>query len=229
MVGPVSQLMAEDLLLLLLDDESGRMTRAMFLEAGLGGALLVELALGGFIEVRARDRWWAKAVVRRAGHGEPEDPALGDALSRVEERERRAQDLVPWLGKGLREPLLERLASSGVLRRQDDKVLGLFPRPCWFVVDSARERELRRALGDVLLRGAEADPRTAGLVAVLSALDLAHGIVDREGASSREVRARAKQVAEGAWATQGVKDAVVAAQGAMVAMMAATAVATSLS
>ena len=42
----MATLIAEDLLLLLLDDESGKLTNATFLDAGLGGALLVELALG---------------------------------------------------------------------------------------------------------------------------------------------------------------------------------------
>lgn len=220
-------LIAEDLLLLLLDDESGRLTHASYLDAGLGGALLVELALAEHVAVRPRKSRWSRPKVVRAGHGEPEDPALGDALSLVEEKPRTAKDLVPRLGKALREPLLEQLAADGVVDRQDEKVLGLFLRSRWPSADSAREEAVRHVLGDVLLRGAEPDPRTAGLVAVLSAMGVAHRVLDREGTSAREVRARAKEVGEGAWAAQAVKDAIAAAQAAMAAVIAGSAIASS--
>ena len=48
----MTTLIAEDLVLLLLDDESGKLTNASYLDTGIGGALLVELALG-----RDTSRW----------------------------------------------------------------------------------------------------------------------------------------------------------------------------
>ena len=85
---------------------------------------------------------------------------------------------------------------------------------------------MRRALTATLVQGVEPEPRTAALVALLSAIDRAHKVVDHEGLPAREVRKRAKAVAEGAWAAQAVRDAV-AASTAAVAAVVATAAATS--
>ena len=78
-----------------------------------------------------------------------------------------------------------------------------------------------------LLRGVTPTERTAALVAVLSALDLAHKVVDREGAPAREVKKRAKEIAEGDWAAKAVRDSIAAAQAAVTAAMVATTAATS--
>ena len=106
-------------------------------------------------------------------------------------------------------------------------MLGLIPRTRWPAVDSTHEAGVRRELGDVLLRGVTARPSaTAALVAVLSALDLAHKVVDREGAPARDVKKRAKEIAEGDWAAKAVRDAVAAAQAAVAAALVATSAAT---
>ena len=64
--------------------------------------------------------------------------------------------------------------------------------------------------------------RTAALIAVLSALDLAHKVIDREGLPARELKKRAKEVAEGDWAAKAVRDSIAAAQAAMTAAVVAT-------
>jgi len=219
-------LIAEDLLLLLLDDESGRTTNATYLDPGLGGALLVELALDGHVEVVKGDRRWARAKVHPTDGPAPTDPVLVDALALVAGKERTAQDLVGRLGKRRREPLLERLASAGVLRKEDTRVLGLLPRRRWPVSDGSHEAEVRRQLGDALVRGATPSARTAALVAVLSAMDLAHKVVDREGLPGRMVKARAKEIADGDWAAKAVKDAITAAQAAVTAAVVGAAAST---
>ena len=216
-------LIAEDLLLLLLEDESGKLRHTTYLDAGIGGALLVELAMGGQVDVRKGSGFWSRAtVVPVPGAGPVTDPVLADALAVVAEKPRSAQDLVARLGRHRREPLLERLAERGVLRREDDTVLGLFPRTRWPMVDRQHEDGVRRALGDALVRGVDPAPRTAALVSLLSALDLAAKVVEHDGMSSGEVRRRAKAVGEGDWAVKGVKDAVAAAQAAVVAAVMVT-------
>ena len=47
----MTTLIAEDLVLLLLDDESGKLTNTSHLDTGIGGALLVELALAETVTV----------------------------------------------------------------------------------------------------------------------------------------------------------------------------------
>jgi hypothetical protein len=223
-------LLPEDLLLLLLDDTTGRLTHTGYLDTGIGGGLLVELALAGHVEVTKGSGLWASAKVRPVGGARPRDPLLGEALELVAAKERTATDLVGRLGRHRREQLLERLASRGVLRREQDRVLGLFPRDRWPAADIGHETDVRRRLADVLLRGVTPDERTAALVALLSAMDLAHRVLDREGLSSREVKRRAREVAEGDWAAKAVKDAIAAAQAAVAAAtLAATTAATTSS
>jgi hypothetical protein len=217
----MATLIAEDLLLLLLDDASGKLTNTTFLDAGLGGALLVELALGGQVEVVKGSGLWARAKVRPTAAPAPTHPVLADALALVAERERTAQDLVGRLGRRRREPLLEGLEAAGILARQDDRVMGLFPRRRWPTREGAHEADLRRRLGDALVRGAAPDPRTAALIAVLSAMELAHKVVDPDGLPRRQLKARAKEISDGDWAAKAVKDAITATQAAMTAAVAA--------
>ena len=215
-------LIAEDLLLLLLDDESGKL-ETTYVEPVLGGAVLIELAMSGLLEVRKSDGMWARSKVHVvSGSPRPQDPVLEDALQRIGEKERTAQDLVGRLGKGLRDTLLDRLKGRGIVRLQEDRVLGLFPRKRWPAVDSSHEDAVRRDLTAALVQGVEPDQRTAALISLLSAIDRAHKSVDLAGLSKREVRKRAKAIAEGAWAAKAVRDAVAAAQAAMMAVMVAT-------
>lgn len=217
----MTTLIAEDLLLLLLDDVKGTATSS-YLDVALGGALLVELALADAVHVRERTSVWSGAKVGVTPGAAVADPVLAEALRRVAERERAASDLVTRLGKGARSALTARLAERGILRREDDKVLGLFPRTRWPEADGRHEDEVRARLTAVLVQGLEPDPRTGALVALLHAVGAAPSAVDRGGVPAREVRRRAKEVAEGAWAAKAVQDAIMASTAAMTATMAAT-------
>lgn len=215
-------LIAEDLLLLLLDDEKGTIAASTYLDTALGGALLVELALGGAVEVEEKRGFWHAARVRAtADPAVVREPVLRNALATVAEKERTAQDLVRRLGKGVKDTLLESLAERGMVERRQDKVLGLFPRTTWPAVDSTHEDAVRRALTAALVSGGEPDERTRGLVALLHALGRAHRTVEHQGMSGGEVRRRAKALADGDWAAKAVKDAIAASTAAMTAAVAA--------
>jgi Golgi phosphoprotein 3 (GPP34) len=215
-------LIAEDLLLLLLDDDSGKLNHSTYLDTGIGGALLVELALGEHVEVVKGTGMWARAKVHPTSSAQPQDPVLVEALALVAERERGAQDLVGRLGKKRREPLLARLEADGILRREEGKVLGLFPSTRWPAVDRSHEADVRRKLGDALVHGVQPHQRTAALVALLSSLDLAQKVVDAGGLPGREVRKRAKEIADGDWAAKAVRDSIAAAQAAVTAAVIAS-------
>ena len=90
------------------------------------------------------------------------------------------------------------------------------------MVDSAHEEGVRRRLSDALVRGLTPDQRTAALVALLHAVGRAHKVVPLEGLPARTVKARAKEIAEGAWAAKAVKDAIAAATAAITAAVVAT-------
>jgi len=217
-------LIAEDLLLLLLDDESGRLPlgASVNASAALGGAVLAELALLGAVTVDERTSRFRSPKVRVTGPP-PEDRVLADALEVVGEKDRTAQDLVTRLGKHLVATLGDRLADRGVLERRESRLLGMLPRTRWPAADSTHEAEVRRLLTSVLVQGTTPDGRTGTLVAVLAAVDQVHKVVDHDGMSRREVKRRAAEVAEGAWASTSVRAAITAAHAAVTAAVAAAA------
>lgn len=209
-------LIAEDLLLLLLDDTKGTLAASDKVQPLLGGALLLELALAGRVEVTEGTSRWASAKVAVTGPPLGE-PLLDEAMARVAEKPRSAQDLVGRLGKGTRERLLDRLVARGLVERRDGKVLGLFPHTTWPARDARHEESVRALLQGALVHGLTPDARTSALIALLAAIDHAHKVVDRGDLPARTVKARAREVADGAWAAQAVKDAVMAAQAAVAA------------
>jgi hypothetical protein len=219
-------LIAEDLLLLLLDDEKGTMPSTQH-QPLLGGALLIELALAGLVEVGEKHKLWRTTPVHAAAGADPADPELRAAVAVVAAKQRSAQDLVNRIGKGARERLLARLVERGILERREGRFLGLFPRTTWPAADVAHERQVRQRLHDVLVTGLDPDPRTAALIALLHAVGQAHKQVAAPGVPAGDVRRRAKAVSQGAWAADAVRDAVQASQAAMTAaVVAATSAAT---
>lgn len=224
----MTTLIAEDLLLLLLDDEKGTVPAGLDLRPVLGGAVLVELAMTGAVQLGEKARFWTSPKVEADPGAAPGDPILAAGLAVVAERPRSAQDLVGRLGNGLRDVLTTRLADQGLLRRQDHRVLRLFPRTTWPAADAAHEAQVRQELGAALVQGLQPTQRTAALVALLHAVGRAHKSVPLDGLPAREVKARAKQIADGDWAARAVRDAIDAATAATVAATtAATAAATS--
>lgn len=218
-------LIAEDLLLLLLDDESGKVPGSDTAETALGGAVLAELAILGAVTVGERTSRWTAPKVTVTGPA-PEDRVLADALDVIAEKERAPQDLVKRLGKHLISTLGDRLADRGILERQESRLIGMLPRTRWPAADSTHEAEVRERLTSVLLQGTTPDDRTGALVALLVAIDKAHQVVDHAGMSRREVKRRAREVADGAWAAKAVRDAITETYAAVGAVVAATAGAT---
>ena len=82
-------LIAEDLLLLVLDDEKGTLVTA-YPQVALGGAVLVELAMDGAVEIEEKASVWRTAKVHPVAGHEPDDPLLRTAYDVVAEKERGA-------------------------------------------------------------------------------------------------------------------------------------------
>lgn len=216
-------LIAEDLLLLLLDDERGTAT-SLWVDAGtpLAGAALAQLALDGAIEVEP-GAFLASARLRATG-APATDPTLARVLAVVAEKPRAVSSVVSRTAKGLRDDLAQRLVAAGVLRREEDRVMGLFPRTTWPAADVQREAGVRERLRQVLQGGAEPDPRTTVLAGILGALDRIPQTLGLQGAEAREAKRRAKAIAQGEWASKAVSDAVAATMVAVFTPMIATTV-----
>lgn len=220
-------LVAHDLLLLLLDDETGKITWHVHEpDKALAGALLIDLAARELVSVAGEGAAVKKGrLVVRAGAA-PEEPVLRRALDVVAERAGRKPDAVlAPLAKGLRDQLADDLVAAGVLRREEHRSLGLFRTTRLPAADDSYENALRAELAAVLAGTRRPDGRTGPLIALLYGMDAVTKLVTV--ADKRTAKRHAKQVAEGDWAAAAVRDAVQATQQAViVAVIAATTVAT---
>src|SRR5688572_27517793 len=117
-------LIAEDLLILLLDDAKGTASTWGTTNIALGGAVLAELALLGLATVDEKKSIWRGVKVHATGTA-PADlhPVLAEALAVVAEKDRSASTLVTKLGKGLDDRLAAGLAERRILERRTGKRL----------------------------------------------------------------------------------------------------------
>lgn len=215
-------LIAEDVLLLLLDDESGKLTERTHLDVALGGALLTDLALREVVELPPKTSFWkTPRVVAVPGAG-VDDPLLARSLALIAARPRSAQDLVKRLGKAGRSDLFALLVDQGRVGIERGAVFGVFPTTRHPADDQVYEDDLRAEVTAALVDGQAPSERTAAVISVLAAIDRAHKVVDRHGVSRRDIKRRAREIADGDWAAKAVRDAVRAAQSAMTAATSST-------
>ena len=208
-------LIAEDLLLLLLDHESGKpVLDDTRLSRVLAGALLMELALDERISPATEGiaTKGGRLVVRNS---QPSgDQLLDRAVSTLNaSKPMKPVRAVEKLQKGLRQDVLSRLASQGLVREERGRALGIFPTTHWPATDPAHEARLRAELSQVLVHGMEPTQRTAALASLLSAVDAVSKVVPSD--DRRAVKLRAKQIAEGEWAGVAVRKAIEAVNAAV--------------
>jgi hypothetical protein len=215
-------LIAEDLLLLLLDDETGK-TPGMIasVDTGLAGAVLVELALLELVDVADEGESVRRGrLVLRPGNP-PAHPVLANALEILRDKEgKKPKDVLSTVAKGLKDRLAGGLIEAGVLRREEHRTLGLFPTTRLPAQDSRHEASVRVRLAEVL-DGAQPDQHSAALLALLYSLDAVTKVLDVP--DRRAAKKRAKELAKGQWAPAAVRKAIEEIDAAMVAIIAATA------
>ena len=181
-------IIAEALLLLALDDETGK--RDLMVdppESRLADAVLVELALLGRIALPAgaADAAAPLALLDPTPTGHPE---LDAALAVVGAGAVTSAEAGTRLTPGLRDRLLQGLADRGVLQPGDRRLLGA---PRRRTADPAPEAALRERLRTVLLDGADPDPRDVALLAMAGPW-LASRLVPRDRV--REAEGRVEEI-----------------------------------
>jgi len=212
--GGDTRRLVDDLLLVLLSPETGRpVVDGQRLAPGLAGAVLMELALAGRLDVRNEGRWRGDrlTVVDGPAFG---DPLLDDALDVLRGRPGvLARSAVQRIARAsIVRTAKQRLVDAGDATRTPGGFLRFTrhdPRP------EAREplvAQLRAAL-----RGGDATSlpqRPVALISLLQGLRVVGKAVPDTGLPGRELRARARTLSEGEWAGAAVLAAVRAAQAA---------------
>ncbi|MGW2091864.1 GOLPH3/VPS74 family protein [Promicromonospora sukumoe] len=216
--------LAEEYLLLALDDDSGRpLLSTQHLQFALAGASVAQLTLDGALDVSDGADGGQKGRFRVTGRATPSDPVRREILGLLDGR--RPKDAIRKVGQGsfartLRDALQQGLAARGVLREEQVKVLGLFPSTTWPAHDPAPEAAVREHVLAALTGDTAPDERTAALVSLLLATDLIRKVFPEQ--DRRALKRRAKEIAESEWAGAAVKRAIDDLNAVMIATMASS-------
>ncbi|NYF15474.1 hypothetical protein HDC37_000286 [Microbacterium sp. AK009] len=197
--------LAEDLLLLLFQPDSGTIAGENTLFYVLGGAVLAQLGL----EARVTTEKTKTGTVNMSAVADkaPSDEILRAAWASVQDKPRGVQTVLPAIGPTLRQPLIDRLVARGDLRQEKAKALGIFPTTALKDGPSGRRDELLADVRGVLVDGVAPAPRLAALTGLLSA----SGTLPQFDPSipwNSAVYTRAEELERGDWGAAGAGEAV---------------------
>jgi hypothetical protein len=209
----MTQLIAEQLLLLAYRPDGTSRGKGTELDMALGGALLTELALEGYVELIGN------RLAAIPDRGRPVHPELAVAFDAAAAKPRAPKGLVPKLAKGTRRRLLAGLVAAGVLTEQPRRVFGVFPGRRFPLADPVPRDEALHRLRTAVIDGQQPDQRTAALASLIQAARLGARIFPDD--DRRAVKARLAELAEGDWAATAVRKAIQAAHAATVAAVTA--------
>lgn len=215
-------LLVDDLMLQLLDASGRPRADATRTGLGLAGALLLDLALREKVDVAGPGEQVkpGRLVVRDATP--TGDPLLDDALRVFAEKQgRKPQDALPKVAKGLKQRVLDRLVRVEAVQHVEGRVLGIFPTHAYPRTFAHGLDATAEGIRAVLVTGRTPTDREAALITLLAAVDRVPAVVGDVGLTKRELRARAKAVAAGGFASEAVRKAIQAVEAATAAAVAA--------
>lgn len=204
---PAAPALAEDILLLLFDPRTGTIAgEGSNLFHTLAGAVLVELAFQGHIDIDERTTFRGRQVHAVAGEA-PADPILRDVWERIERKPTDVHSLILEIGPALRARVIDRVVERGHIGREARKALGLFNTTALVDGGTSRRADLLAPVRAALVDGDEPDPRTAALAALLTAsggLPSLHKDIPWSGA----VYTRGRELLRGDWGAAAVGESV---------------------
>jgi golgi phosphoprotein 3 len=163
---------AEEILLLALDDKKGAIKPlpSHSMRFALTGALLTELAFADRIDTDLD----SLKVVSTEPLGEP---LLDEILLRLQNSDspRNTEywlNEIAWNTEDLQQKTLNQLVKKGVLKVEDRKVLWVFARRCYPLIDDREVKEVRSRLRELILNKDIPDPRDAVLISLVLACNL---------------------------------------------------------
>lgn len=218
----------EQVLLLALGDDAGTIPMGSMYAHAIAGAIIAELALHERIAVEEHRKSDLITIIDERPTG---DPLLDESLEKIRTARRRAS-AATWVGRlaGLRarDPLAERLQRRGILRREEGRLLLIFPRRKWPTVDPRPEADLITRMRAAIFDGRTPDVRTAVLIGLAYPAGLLNQIFEKS--ALKQHKGRIEEIASGAAISEAtraaVESAIEAATAAMVAMTTLTAVTT---
>lgn len=180
----------EEVMLLALRDERGTVASGTMYSMALGGAVLAELLLRERVGIEKEGR---KTFARVRNPSPLGDPLLDDCLQRMRDAKRRGS-LQTWVSRfanirQLRHRVARGLASRGILRADEEKILLIFTRTVYPELDPGPEREIHERLRQAIFNQLDdLDPRTVVLVALAHHASLLELVFEKRKLKSRKQR-----------------------------------------
>ena len=180
---------AEEILLLVLDEETGKVQARMpvhSLRNAVSGALLMELALHDRIDTDLQQFF----VISPEPLGEP---VLDRTLARIV-AEGGNRPTSHWVGvfaedyDSLQPQLLDRLVERGILARREGRLLWVFGSRRYPVVEGRPLRDIKRRIMEVLLSDIVPDPRDVVIICLADACALWHSLIHPRELAGMEPR-----------------------------------------
>ena len=197
---------AEEVMLLMLEDENGRFAHVpeLCMRCVLGGAVLMELAMKDRIDTDLEKL----VVINPKPTG---DDLLDPTLKHIVESE-EDHDARYWVefsareADNIRRTALDRLITKGILRREDDRFLWVFRSRRYPMIDGKAEREAKLRIVGILFSDEVPDPRDVVMISLVDACGLfKHILSERE---HKRARPRIRQVRKMDLIGQAVTNAV---------------------
>ncbi|HEV7709384.1 MAG TPA: GPP34 family phosphoprotein [Asanoa sp.] len=189
---------AEELLLLVYDNESGKATGSRIgLDLGMAAAVLVELALAGRVA-------YADGNIVVADATPTGVPVADEVLAKIEANVPHTPAAwVQRLRHRLRERVLSDLISRGVIRDVDDVEQEFIHVHRYPSVDASVENETRARLAAALAGEGAPDERTAALATLIVAARM-EGALGLSGEDAATAHQKLERIASGAGFSGGV-------------------------
>ncbi len=186
-------LIAEELFLLLVDDEGKDESWGTYRGYGINGAVLADLVVAGRLALDdAKDPRMTVLAGPPPGH-----PALEHALEAVTARDGKKMSSMISGGRLKAEPLVVRsLVDAGIIRVEEKRMLGLVPER-YPVVDPRPERAVRDRLASVLRGSTTPTDADVAILGILQGLEVAATVLgpDAGGLGKRDLKARISELA----------------------------------
>lgn len=210
---------AEEILLMALDDQTGKLhalpERA--LDLALAGAILMELAFQ-----RRIDTDQTRLMLY---DGTPTgDEHLDATLEKLKSKDgettiQTALGMVAHDAARIRSATFHSLVEKGILREESCRFFFMFRERRYPVVDNAEEKEVKTRIREVVLTpDAIPEPRDVALICLMNACDLSHTVFTPE--ELKEVRPRIQQIAKMDFIGQALAKAISEIQDALLEVIA---------
>ena len=183
--------LVEEILLLALDDESGRFVSLPkhALEFALASSVLMDLALRGRIDTDLDELMLVDAT--------PVDDDILDPVLAAIARSGEPFNARRWINVAAREAdtilemALDRLVARGVLRREQQKLLWVVGSRRYPLVDDKEVREVKLRILEIILSDEIPDPRDVVIISLADTCKLFASIL-----SARELRSAEARIAQ---------------------------------